>query len=141
VVDGGTLGIIGRSGWYIPSYLAPEYPQYLLDFWRAYQNPEARALFPPSGSTPDALMQGDGRQFIPEWCVAAMTNNCTSTSIDYVNRKCDVAAYYNNTCMELYAITDTYDSGLLQQQVRNNALNITIPFLSETNYYNFIQNK
>jgi hypothetical protein len=143
LLDGGALGIIGRSGWYIPPYLTDNYPTLLLDFWRAYQTiPEARSLFPPSGSTPDSQLIGRGRQWIPSWCILETSPiGCVVNHTTYaVDRTCNVTVY-NPDCMELYAIDETYDVGLLQQQVRNNHLNISIPFFSEDNFYDVIQQR
>lgn len=43
VVNGGPLGVVGKIGWYIPSYLLEANPE--LATWEGYTTPEAAALF------------------------------------------------------------------------------------------------
>lgn len=43
VENGGSLGVIGRIGWYIPSYMVSEHPD--LATWEGLANPENAALF------------------------------------------------------------------------------------------------
>lgn len=43
VENGGPLGVIGKIGWYIPSYLLTEHPE--LATWEGFTTPETAALF------------------------------------------------------------------------------------------------
>ncbi|MEZ4659106.1 MAG: ABC transporter substrate-binding protein [Caldilineaceae bacterium] len=43
VENGGALGVIGRIGWYIPSYLLTDHPE--LAAWEGFAGPEAAAMF------------------------------------------------------------------------------------------------
>lgn len=43
IVDAGELGVVGKIGWWIPSYMLDEYPQ--LATWEGFRDPEIAALF------------------------------------------------------------------------------------------------
>lgn len=43
VEDGGPLGVVGRIGWYLPTYMVTEHPE--LATWEGLANPEDAALF------------------------------------------------------------------------------------------------
>lgn len=43
VVNGGELGVIGKIGWYVPTYVVDANPE--LATWEGYSTPEAAALF------------------------------------------------------------------------------------------------
>jgi glycine betaine/proline transport system substrate-binding protein len=61
VEDGGTLGPIGKIGWYIPTYLLEEHPE--LATWEGLADPENAALFATAET-------GDKGQFLagdPSW--------------------------------------------------------------------------
>ena len=61
VENGGPLGVIGKIGWYIPSYLLTEHPE--LATWEGFATPEAAALFATAET-------GDKGQFLagdPSW--------------------------------------------------------------------------
>lgn len=61
VENGGPLGVIGKIGWYIPSYLLTEHPE--LATWEGFTTPEAAALFATAET-------GDKGQFLagdPSW--------------------------------------------------------------------------
>lgn len=61
VEDGGPLGVVGKIGWYIPSYLLEEHPD--LATWEGYKDPENCALFKTAET-------GDKGQFLagdPSW--------------------------------------------------------------------------
>lgn len=61
VEDAGPLGVVGKIGWYIPSYLLDEHPE--LATWEGFTDPENAALF----STAET---GDKGQFLagdPSW--------------------------------------------------------------------------
>jgi hypothetical protein len=113
IVDAGTLGTIGLSGWYIPSYAVRQYPDVYLDFWRAYTRPLTTSLFTKAGSTPDELLRGAGRAFVPAWCALETTpTGCAPDDPDlYSARLCNVIVW-NPSCIELLAIEDTYDMGM-----------------------------
>jgi glycine betaine/proline transport system substrate-binding protein len=55
VVDGGPLGVVGKIGWYIPTYMLEQDPA--LASWEGFTTPEAAALF----STAET---GDKGQFL-----------------------------------------------------------------------------
>jgi glycine betaine/proline transport system substrate-binding protein len=61
VEDGGPLGVIGKIGWYIPSYLLTEHPE--LATWEGFTTPEAAQLFATAET-------GESGQFLagdPSW--------------------------------------------------------------------------
>lgn len=61
VENGGPLGVIGKIGWYIPSYLLEEHPE--LATWEGFTDPELAALFRTAET-------GDKGQFLagdPSW--------------------------------------------------------------------------
>lgn len=144
-VDMGFLGLSGGSGLYIPSYVLTDNPEIYSDFWRSYSGDDTLDLFTKngawaSGSTDDNLLTGNGREFVPPYC-ALKTNppDCKdklNTEMHW-ERKCNVTEY-DPQCFELLAISSGYDAGIMQQQIRNNNLKITILFLSEDNFYNHV---
>ncbi|MEZ4612906.1 MAG: glycine betaine ABC transporter substrate-binding protein [Caldilineaceae bacterium] len=61
VVDGGLLGPVGKIGWYIPSYLLDEHPEYAT--WEGLATPDAAVAFATAET-------GDKGQFLtgdPSW--------------------------------------------------------------------------
>jgi glycine betaine/proline transport system substrate-binding protein len=61
VENGGPLGVIGKIGWYIPSYLLADHPE--LATWEGFTTPEAAQLFATAET-------GDSGQFLagdPSW--------------------------------------------------------------------------
>jgi glycine betaine/proline transport system substrate-binding protein len=61
VENGGPLGVVGKIGWYIPSYLLADHPE--LATWEGYTTPEAAQLFATAET-------GDSGQFLagdPSW--------------------------------------------------------------------------
>ena len=65
VEDGGPLGVVGKIGWFIPTYLLDEHPE--LATWEGFKDPEIAALF-----STDAT--GDKGQFThadPDYVCAA----------------------------------------------------------------------
>ncbi|KAJ3379360.1 hypothetical protein HDU84_006725 [Entophlyctis sp. JEL0112] len=46
--DHGSIGYSGRSGMYVPSWLADNYPAFSFDFWRFFENPAAVSQFQKS---------------------------------------------------------------------------------------------
>lgn len=61
VEDGGPLGVVGKIGWHIPSYLLAEHPE--LATWEGFTTPEAAQLFATAET-------GDSGQFLagdPSW--------------------------------------------------------------------------
>ena len=61
VENGGPLGVVGKIGWYIPTYLLTDHPQ--LATWEGFTTPESAALFATAET-------GDQGQFLagdPSW--------------------------------------------------------------------------
>jgi hypothetical protein len=135
LTSGGLLGVIGQSGWYVPKWMADQLPQDEPDFWRSYAyNRQLLNMFPRSGITPPALQQGAGREFAPPYCIAATSPpGCPAGGSDpaYLNFQCNITAY-SPYCIEMYGVTAYYDIGYLNAQIKQNRLNITVPFLGET---------
>jgi glycine betaine/proline transport system substrate-binding protein len=61
VENGGSLGVVGKIGWYIPTYLLTDHPE--LATWEGFTTPESAALFATAET-------GDQGQFLagdPSW--------------------------------------------------------------------------
>ncbi|MEZ4712995.1 MAG: ABC transporter substrate-binding protein [Caldilineaceae bacterium] len=61
VENGGALGVIGRIGWYIPSYLLTDHPE--LATWEGFAGPDAAAMF----ATAETGSQGQYLTGDPSW--------------------------------------------------------------------------
>ena len=138
VVSAGPLGLVQQSGWYVPTALVNQDWNDFYDFWKGYKyDTNLTAVFPPAGSTADYLKVGAGREFVPSWCVLETEPagcNVSLYSEAYLTRQCNVTIW-SPYCIEMYAIdAELYDPGVLQQQITNLQLNITVVFLGEDNY-------
>ena len=137
VINAGPAGLVQQSGWYVPTLLVNQDYADFYDFWKGYKYTNLTAVFPAAGSTPDVLKVGTGREFLPSWCVLeTVPRGCNASFYNdaYLNRQCNVSAY-SPYCIEMYAIDALeYDPGVLQQQITNLQLNITVVFLGQTNY-------
>ena len=143
-VSAGPLGLVQQSGWYVPTQLVQMDWIEFYDFWKGYKyDTNLTAVFPPSGTTPDSMKVGVGREFIPDWCV--LETEPAGCAVNYYNpaylqRSCNVKRY-SPYCIEMYAIDAiNYDPGIIQQQITNLQLNITLVFLGETNYNSVMAN-
>ncbi|KAJ3282528.1 hypothetical protein HDU79_009861 [Rhizoclosmatium sp. JEL0117] len=116
-VDMGAAGYSGVIGLYVPTPLVEKYPAFELDFWRFLLNPEARALFPASGSTPPYLVDGkpqcDGD---PKQCVNGY----------YTPAQCKVPGA---KCIELWAYDPAYSPSNFQRIIDSLGLMVTIKFI------------
>ncbi|KAJ3142010.1 hypothetical protein HK100_003873 [Physocladia obscura] len=66
--DHGSIGYSGRSGLYVPSWLADNYPTLAFDFWRFFQNPTAVKFF--------QTKEWDLGSFNSHVCDEPITNGC-----------------------------------------------------------------
>ncbi|KAJ3076007.1 hypothetical protein HDU99_001434, partial [Rhizoclosmatium hyalinum] len=116
-VDMGATGYSGVIGLYVPTPLVEKYPAFGLDFWRFLLNPEARALFPESRSTPPYLVDGkphcDGN---PKLCVDGY----------YTPAQCKVPGA---KCIELWAYDPSYSPSNFQRLIDSLGLMVTIKFM------------
>ena len=137
-INAGPLGLVQQSGWYVPTALVNLDFYDFFDFWKGYKyDQNLTAVFPAAGSTPDELKAGAGREFVPSWCVLQTEPAGCDPSLyndAYLSRQCNVSVYSPN-CIEMWAIDALqYDPGVLQQQIVNLQLNITVVFLGQANY-------
>ena len=136
-INAGPSGLVQQSGWYVPTTLVNQDWIDFYDFWKGYKYTNLTAVFPAAGSTADELKAGAGREFVPSWCVIETEPaGCAPTYYDdaYLNRQCNVTVY-SPYCIEMYAIDALqYDPGVIQQQITNLQLNLTIVFLGQSNY-------
>ncbi|KAJ3348806.1 hypothetical protein HDU83_001008 [Entophlyctis luteolus] len=70
--DHGSIGYSGRSGMYVPSWLADNYPAFSFDFWRFFENPAAVSQFQKS--------QWDLGDFNSHVCDTPILNGCVNGS-------------------------------------------------------------
>ncbi|KAJ3185381.1 hypothetical protein HK101_009818 [Irineochytrium annulatum] len=70
VIDYGPMGYTGRIGWYIPTYMVEDYPEYIYEFWRFLDNPAAMQNFTRAGEGP----QGTNSDGTPE--CTGIPNGC-----------------------------------------------------------------
>ena len=141
-INAGPLGLLQQSGWYTPTRLVNANWTAYFDFWKGYRYDDLAAYgFLPSGTTPDHKKVGTGREYAPPWCVWETTpTNCSASyyNVDYLERRCNITRY-NPYCIEMWAIDALqYDPGVLQQQIYNLHLNITLPFIGDWNYHTMV---
>ena len=141
-VNSGPLGLVEQSGWYVPTNAVNRNWEAYFDFWKGYRYDNLTAYdFRPAGTTPDDLKVGTGREFVPPWCVLETSPPGCEVSYynaDYLQRRCNVTVY-SPDCVEMYGIDAVeYDPGVVQQQIYNLRLNITLVFLGETNYHGLL---
>ena len=138
-VDSGPLGLVQQSGWYVPTQTVNDNWEAYFDFWKGYRYDNLTGYgFPAAGSTADSLKVGTGREFVPPWCVLETEpKGCVASyyNPDYLARRCNVTVY-SPYCIEMYGIDAVeYDPGVVQQQIYNLHLNITLLFLGDANYH------
>ena len=142
-VSEGPVGLVQQSGWYTPTSIIQQNWDAYFDFWKGYRYDDLRAFgFSPAGTTADRRKVGNGREFAPPWCVLETEPaGCDPSYYNpaYLNRQCNITQY-NPYCIEMWGIDAVqYDPGVVQQQIYNLHLNITLLFLGDWNYHNMIQ--
>ncbi|KAI9201933.1 uncharacterized protein BJ171DRAFT_515971 [Polychytrium aggregatum] len=117
IIYAGTINYFGHIGWYVPTWVVNQYPQYFIDFWRAFTNPNVIALFVQSGTGPRVYGPGG----TPE--CDNVPNGCMNGT--YIPKQC-----INNThCAEFWASDPSYASYYNERLIDGLNLNLTIAYL------------
>ncbi|XXQ39168.1 G-protein coupled receptors family 3 profile domain-containing protein [Plasmodiophora brassicae] len=142
-IDTGAVGYAGSNVLAIPKYLSDAYPNDYLDVGELYGTMQSARHFDRSGTTPESMLPFRERQFVPEWC-ALETSPPNSQHLlnqePYFKFQVNVTKF-SPYCFELITIDPNWNRNVLPSLVRNNRLNITIPYVGIYNYFTITMSK
>jgi len=118
----GSIGYTGRVGWYIPSRIVDANPDIIIEYWRALQQPEILALFPPYGTTPAGKNEDGSFVCSEDFCTDGV----------YVPPRCKGR---ENECVEFWHVAPNWSTTVNEQMVRNNELDVVVVYLGDFSAY------
>ena len=135
------LGYTGQSNYFLPPYTVQQYP--LAFTYEAFRHlDDYKHIFPPAFSTACENMTMDDSLGCTTGNFACELNSWSNTTCHdskwYVPPQC---ATNNNSaphCQEIFLDQPDYETGILEGMIKNNGLNMTIAYIGDTRYTQWV---
>ena len=127
------LGLYGKNGLYVSNLLVNKHPEKDLNFWKSLLEPESLSLF--SADNVYSITSSDDPRIIRRFqqpCFPYCENSKfipPHCEMEFVKRDGAVVGVHAPTCIEILAISRSYEPGWIENLILNNHLNMTVTWM------------